>query len=79
MGNKKAGVTFSFVLQNANAQTDGWSTVPTLTATSDVNGLVQISLVAGAKYRMSTIGGAAILFTTGMQSTYALPEFVSNF
>ena len=51
-GVKQKGVTFTFYLIDPMQATDSWGEALAQTATSDVNGLLQITLLQNMKWRM---------------------------
>lgn len=79
-GVRKSGVVFTFKLTNPNALTDAYTTVLQQTATSDVNGLVQITLPVSMTYTMvCAADGKVVSFTASTTPTFKLPNYVGNF
>lgn len=77
-GAAKAGVTLKFRLVNPDGTVDAYERV-NFTATSDVNGLLQVALKKSSQYEAKLDRGEWIPFTTGSDSTFALPEVLGSF
>lgn len=80
LGTPVVGAIFTFELEDAQRITDAFTTANAPQATSDSNGVVQISLPISMSFKLrGPDNGAPVRFTTSNQGTTLLPEYVGNF
>lgn len=77
-GARLPGIVFRFTLKAPAGITDAWDIDPSQTATSDSNGVVQILLTVGAKWKLEGPDNSSVNFTPSGAS-YALPAYVGKF
>lgn len=77
-GNTLPNVTLTFQLIDPQRTTDSYDQT-SFTATSDSGALLQVALLQSTQYRARVGGGDWVTFTTGTNSTYALPEVLGAY
>ena len=77
-GNAQPNVTLTFQLIDPQRTTDSYDQT-SFTATSDSSALLQVPLLQSTQYQARVGGGAWVTFTTGTNSTFALPEVLGAY
>ncbi|MDB5353605.1 MAG: hypothetical protein JWN24_58 [Phycisphaerales bacterium] len=76
-GNPLPSVPITFQLIDPQASTDTYDQ-GSFTATSDIHASLQVPLLKSTKYQARLPGGPWVVFTTGTNPTFALPEILGT-